>query len=148
MNRRTGWAVVARLALAGLVLVLAGSARADDDDTLDTRRLGEPIPERLQQLEREWAEDVGTKEAPEEPAEPDAEPVTPFAEEPDVEMKSPLPDEPPAAKRPSALGPSVGSADRSGKKAPKGSPSTAQPKPNGLPNAAERRAAEVKNPEE
>ena len=41
------------------MLALTGAALAQDDDGLDTRPLGDPIPERVQQLEREWAEDTG-----------------------------------------------------------------------------------------
>jgi hypothetical protein len=46
-----------------LVLVLVGVAGAEDDDAvLETPSLGEPIPERMQTLEKEWDEDVGTND--------------------------------------------------------------------------------------
>ena len=121
--------------LLALVLALRGAARAEDDDgLLDTRPLGQAIPERLQTLEREWADDVGTKEpvdatddAAEEPHEPepfedDAEPPPkphPSAEEPvPVKPKSALPERPAA---PARRGVSL---EHPGGPAPKGDGST------------------------
>src|SRR5258705_13766582 len=50
-----------RVAILVLLLVLAVAARAQDDDdgTLDQPSLGPGIPERMQELEKEWADDVG-----------------------------------------------------------------------------------------
>jgi hypothetical protein len=56
-----------RLVIVVLVLMLCAIARAEDDEgVLDTPPLG-GIPERMDVLEREWQEDVGTKD-PVEPA--------------------------------------------------------------------------------
>ena len=61
-----------------LLLVLATRAFADDDDTLlDTKPLGDPLPERLQQLEREWADETGVHDPVDPPdgVDDDAEPA-------------------------------------------------------------------------
>jgi hypothetical protein len=49
-----------RVALLVLLLLVAVAARAEDDDgTAHQPALGPGIPERLEQLEKEWADDVG-----------------------------------------------------------------------------------------
>jgi hypothetical protein len=85
-----------RLTVVVLALCLAGAAAADDDEgLLETPPLG-GIPERMEVLEREWDEDVGTK---------DPEPVAPNGVDPDLveageELKPPVADEPePAPER-------------------------------------------------
>jgi hypothetical protein len=78
---------VRRLCLVALALVLAASVRAeeDDDKLLETPKL-DGIPERLEALEREWHEEVGTTD-PAGPAEkPEVEEtpeVAPPPEDPD-----------------------------------------------------------------
>ncbi len=64
-----------RLAVLLLLAVCAG-VRADDDEELLETPKHEGLPERLQALEREWAEDVGSKE-PAEEAEDEPEAVVP-----------------------------------------------------------------------
>jgi len=79
-----------RVAVLLLGLALVAVARAEDDDgVLDVHPLGEPIPERLQTLEREWADDVGPKEPVEDPANAAEEPrePSPFEEDAEVEAK-------------------------------------------------------------
>ncbi len=94
-----------RVATIVLALVLAAVAHAQDDDAvLETPPLGEPLPERMQTLEKEWDDDVGTKDHAVEPAEP-ADEADPFERNaaPDdgqpVEVKAPPapaePDAPP-----------------------------------------------------
>lgn len=87
-----------RAALPILVLALAIAARAadDDDQLLETKPLGEAIPERMRTLEREWADDVGIHEAPEEPGD-----ESPFEGEEAVAPPEPSEgDEHPVAKPP------------------------------------------------
>jgi hypothetical protein len=57
-----------RLAVALLIGLLAAGARAadEDDQILETKPLGSAIPERLRDLEREWEDDVGSREPREE----------------------------------------------------------------------------------
>jgi hypothetical protein len=59
-----------RLAVALLIVLLAAGARAadEDDQVLETKPLGNAIPERMRDLEREWEDDVGSREPPEENA--------------------------------------------------------------------------------
>jgi len=62
-----------RVLVLALVLALAGIVVADDgddDEVLDSRPLGESIPDRMKTLEREWARDVGAAEPPSD--DPDA----------------------------------------------------------------------------
>jgi hypothetical protein len=63
-----------------LFLVLATPAFADDDDDalLDTKTLGDPLPERLEQLEREWADETGV--GVDDPVDPPDEIDAPAAE--------------------------------------------------------------------
>jgi hypothetical protein len=61
-----------RVAILLLLLLLAAAARAEDDDgTLDQPPLGPGIPERMQELEKDWADDVGKDPSDEPKAEPD-----------------------------------------------------------------------------
>jgi outer membrane biosynthesis protein TonB len=90
-----------RWAVMVLVLVLVGVAGAEDDDAvLETPSLGEPIPERMQTLEKEWDEDVGTNDhapAPADETDPFERNAAP-ADEPYVEDEAkpaPPTDEPP-----------------------------------------------------
>ena len=54
-----------RLALLLVILLAVPMARADDEDgVLETPPLGQAIPERVEELEREWADDVGLQEPP------------------------------------------------------------------------------------
>ena len=89
------------------VLTLCAAARAEDDDgLLDLRPPGEAIPERLQRLEREWADDVETQEPAEPPSDTVEEPHEPSPFEDDaVEVPPPHPvaEEPARAKPKSAL---------------------------------------------
>ena len=90
-----------RVAVVLFGLALVAVARAEDDDgVLDTHPLGEPIPERLQALEREWAEDVGTKEPVEDPANAAEEPKepSPFEDDAEVEAKPHAPADEPVAR--------------------------------------------------
>jgi hypothetical protein len=85
-----GYAQSMRVAVLLLGLALVAVVRAEDDDgVLDAHPLGEPIPERLQTLEREWADDVGPKEPVEDPANAAEEPrePSPFEEDAEVETK-------------------------------------------------------------
>src|SRR5262245_17814988 len=69
-----------RLALLVLLLVCVSVARADDDDeTIGRAPPGGGIPERLQELEREWADDVGSKEPDEAHDDTDADATEPPA---------------------------------------------------------------------
>jgi hypothetical protein len=68
-----------RVAVLVLLLVLAVAARAQDDDdgALDHPSLGPGIPERIQELEKEWADDVGKDPADEPKAGPEDGAVEP-----------------------------------------------------------------------
>ena len=59
-----------RLALALMLLAVGTIVRAEDDEQLLETPPAQGIPERMQELEREWAEDVGTKETDVETPEP------------------------------------------------------------------------------
>jgi hypothetical protein len=54
---------VSRIVLAALLLAVASMARAEDDEQLLETPPAQGMPERLQELEREWADDIGTKDA-------------------------------------------------------------------------------------
>jgi hypothetical protein len=101
-----------RIASLTLLLMLSAAHAQDDDSLLETPPLGEGIPERVQELEREWAEDVGVKEPVDDP--PDAvEPDVPApADATDVDepepSRAPAVDEP-RREPPSALGRPPGS---------------------------------------
>jgi hypothetical protein len=89
-----------RLAVACLIVLLAVAAVHavdEDDELLETKPLGEPLPERMHSLEREWDEDVGQRapadenaDAPPAAAE-DADAVDPAAEEPAEAHPTPKP---------------------------------------------------------
>ncbi len=99
-----------RVAILVLLLMLAVPARAQDDDdgALDQPSLGPGIPERMQELEKEWAADVG-KDPSEEKAEPDddaAEPADADRDDDEHESasKAKLPEQlVPKGAKPSAL---------------------------------------------
>jgi hypothetical protein len=96
-----------RVALLVLLLLFAVAARAQDDDdgTLDQPSLGPGIPERMEQLEKEWADDVGKDPSEEPKAEPDddAEPAD-NDDEHEAPSKAKLPEQlVPKASKPSAL---------------------------------------------
>ena len=99
-----------RVALLVLLLLLAVAVRAqDDDDTLDQPSLGPGIPERMQELEKEWADDVGKDPSDEPKAEPDDDAAEPAGadhddDEHEAASKPKLPEQlVPKASRPSAL---------------------------------------------
>jgi len=99
-----------RVALLVLLLLLAVTARAqDDDDGLDQPSLGPGIPERMQELEKEWADDVGKDPSDEPKAEPDDDAAEPAAadrddDEHEAASKPKLPEQlVPKASKPSAL---------------------------------------------
>jgi hypothetical protein len=82
-----------RIALLVLLLLLAVAARAEDDDegALDQPSLGPAIPERMQDLEKEWADDVGKDPSDEPKAEPDddaAEPADAYHDDDEHEATS------------------------------------------------------------
>jgi hypothetical protein len=99
-----------RWAVMVLVLVLVGVAGAEDDDALlETPPLGEPMPERMQTLEKEWDDDVGTKDhavAPADETDPFERNAAP-ADEPYVEDEAkpgpPTDEAPEPSKRASTL---------------------------------------------
>jgi hypothetical protein len=65
---------VARLLVViALFAVLAVARAEEDDDVLEVEPLGPPIPERLESLEREWAEDAGAGDPAEAPRGEDAD---------------------------------------------------------------------------
>ena len=139
-----------RRVLMVLVLLLAAVARAEDDDAvLETPSLGDPIPERTQALEKEWDDDVGTKDhAPDPTDEPAPDPfernATPAPDdEPEVEAKTPPPcgERPEPAKRASTLEEPLARDPPADKTPPKSI--VPPPKLEG----AERRAADLKAPE-
>ena len=67
-----------RVALLVLLLLLAVGARAQDDDgTLDQPSLGPGIPERMQELEKEWSDDVGKDPSEDPKAEPEDDAAEP-----------------------------------------------------------------------
>jgi hypothetical protein len=88
-----------RVATIVLVLMLHAIARAEDDDDgglLDTAPLG-GIPERMQELEREWTDDVGTKDpTPVEPHDPDLADAQEELKIPDADHEEEAPPPPPA----------------------------------------------------
>jgi hypothetical protein len=96
---------VPRLVLAVLLLLVATAWAGEDDERLLETPPAQGMPERMQELEREWAEDVGTKDPDVEPAEPEpldeAHDAARGAEEaPDPDVPTlPQPDEPPVAKK-------------------------------------------------
>jgi len=98
-----------RVALLVLLLFLAVAARAQDDDgTLDQPSLGPGIPERMEELEKEWADDVGKDPSAEPKAEPDDDAAEPTDADHDDEheaaSKPKLPEQlVPKASKPSAL---------------------------------------------
>ena len=99
-----------RVALLVLLLLLAVAVRAqDDDDTLDQPSLGPGIPERMQELEKEWADDVGKDPSDEPKAEPDDDAAEPAAadrddDEHEAASKPKLPEQlVPKESKPSAL---------------------------------------------
>jgi len=98
--------------LAVLLLSLSVARAEDDDGGLDVPPLGDNIPARVEELEREWADDVGTKEPVEEPTEePDAgapEPADAVHDDEPEPAKAPPAVEPPHPKPPSALGKPLG----------------------------------------
>ncbi len=137
-----------RGAVIVLALVLAAVARADDDDgLLDTPPLGEPIPERLQALEKEWAEDVGTKDPTADPVE-DADPferIPAPEDDSDVEVKAPPAAEPvESPKRPSARADSSATGRAKASDAPS---AQATPTERAAEHAAERREGDLKREE-
>jgi hypothetical protein len=98
-----------RVAAVAFVFLLAAVARADDDDRLlDSPPLGEPIPERMETLERDWANEVGTPQEREEPADEREhdevdEPIAPAdnADEPRAPATPPAAEEPSPSRSPS-----------------------------------------------
>ena len=98
-----------RVALLVLLLLLAVAARAqDDDDGLDQPSLGPGIPERMQELEKDWADDVGKDPSDEPKPPPDDDSAEPAdADHDDDEHEAAKPKLPeqlvPKASRPSAL---------------------------------------------
>jgi hypothetical protein len=98
-----------RVAILLLLLALAVAARAEDDDgTLDQAPLGPGIPERMQELEKEWADDVGADPSDEPKAEPEDDAAEPAGAGHDDEHEAPskprLPEQlVPKASKPSAL---------------------------------------------
>ena len=133
-----------RVAMLVLLLGLSVVVRAQDDDAvLDTPSHGDGIPERIEQLEREWAEDVGTKDPADEPVDaPDADEAVEGAAEHEAEAAKPAPrvEEPPRPKPRSALGTALpdplGKRDSEGAKSDSAGTAPAQ----GTPSRAERRA--------
>jgi hypothetical protein len=101
---------VLRLVLVALVLALGGGARGQDDDNagLETAR-PDGIPERLQALEREWHEEVGTKDPTDPTEKPDADEVPELAPAEDrdhpeeAEVKPTPPEDVPPKKAPALL---------------------------------------------
>jgi hypothetical protein len=85
-----------RFALLVLVLGLSPAYAQEDEGLLDTPTLGEGIPERMQELEREWAEDTGVKEPVDPPDDADAvaEPADPAHDDDAEPAKAPAADEP------------------------------------------------------
>jgi hypothetical protein len=100
-----------RVALLVLLMLLAVAARAQDDDdgTLDQPSLGPGIPERMQELEKEWADDVGKDPSDEPKPEPDDDAAEPAdadhdGDEHEATSKPKLPEQlVPKASKPSAL---------------------------------------------
>ena len=97
-----------RVALLVLLLLLAVAARAQDDDELDQPSLGPGIPEHMQELEKEWADDVGKDPSDEPKPPPDDDSGEPAdADHDDEEHETAKPKLPeqlvPKASRPSAL---------------------------------------------
>ena len=98
-----------RVALLVLLLLLAVAVRAQDDDgTLDQPSLGPAIPERMQELEKEWADDVGKDPSDEPKAEPEddaTEPADAYKDDEPEAASKPKPVEQlvPKASKPSAL---------------------------------------------
>jgi hypothetical protein len=132
-----------------LLLGLSVIARAQDDE-LDTPRLGDGIPERVERLEREWAEDVGTKDPVDEPADaPDTDDAVEATPEHEPEAPKPAPrgEEPPPSKPRSALSNPL--ADPLGKRDAEGAasdPATTAPARRSSPAAS--RAERATTPEE
>jgi hypothetical protein len=102
---------VSRLILAVVFLVAGATARAaDDDEHLLETPPPQGIPERMEELEREWAEDVGEKQTDVEVPEPapldeahDAARGADEAPDPDVPTTVPQPEAPPAPKKSTTL---------------------------------------------
>lgn len=102
--------VAVLVAVLVLLVVLAGVVRAQDDDdgTLDQPSLGPGIPERMQELEKEWADDVGKDPSDEPKPPPDDDAAEPAdADHDDDEHETAKPKLPeqlvPKASQPSAL---------------------------------------------
>ena len=140
-----------RLALLALVLALSTSARAQDDDAvLDTPHVGDGIPERVEQLEREWAEDVGTKDTAEEhEPDADAEPAdaaeAATGDDPEPVKTPPAAEAPPPAKPRSALAKPLADPIGSSRAAAKSDPAAKADRASPAPSRIERRAT---SPEE
>ena len=137
-----------RVAMLVLLLGIAVAARAQDDDAvLETPGHGDGIPERIEQLEREWAEDVGTKDPAEEPAEaPDAIEAGP-EHEPEAAKPAPRTEEPPPSKPHSALSnPLSDPLGRRGAEGTTSDPATTTPAKRSSPAAS--RAERATTPEE
>ena len=118
-----------RFALLVLLLVLSPAWAQDDEGLLDTPALGEGIPERMQELEREWAEDTGVKEPVDErPDEPDAvaEPADAAHEDEAEPAKTPAVDEPQPEPPSSIRKPAPDGARRTPADAAKNAPSRAE----------------------
>jgi hypothetical protein len=129
-----------RLALLVLLLLVATAVRAqDDDDSLDQPSLGPGIPEKMQELEKEWAEDVGKDPTDEPKAEPDDDAAEPADAYHDDEPEHAAPSRPieqlvPKAPPPSALSRPSGEADV-GKRPGKAKPAPADAKAPAKPAA-------------
>ena len=98
------------MALVLVLLAFGTIVRAEDDEQILETPPAQGIPERMQELEHEWAEDVGTKDTDVEPPEPtpmdEAHEAARGAEaehETDAPATSPHPDEAAAPKKPSPL---------------------------------------------
>jgi hypothetical protein len=103
---------VLRLGLVVLLLAIAAVARAEDEEQLLETPPAQGIPERMQELQKEWSEDVGTKDEDVELPEPapldEAHDAARGAEDDEPErpqvVTPPRPaEEPPPAKKSSSL---------------------------------------------
>jgi len=119
-----------RFAILSL-LVLVSVARAQDDDGATAPPvLGDPIPERIEALEREWADDVGLKEPGDEPhddaeANPAESPDPKDGEDETEPVRARAVDDAPRPRAPSALKNPLG--DERGKSGAKPEASDAPP---------------------
>ena len=116
-------------ALLVLLLVLSTAHAQDDDGVLDTSPMGEGIPERIEQLEREWAEDVGVKAPVDEPEADAPEPSDPAHDDEPEPVKAPPVDEPrpgPALRKPGDEARDAGRRPSDGAAAKKTSPAASR----------------------